>query len=76
MKVEAITAPAITSVREHLSVTVGTAGSFTVTTTGYPTSALSESGALPSGVTFVDNGNDTASLAGHACGGTRGGTTT
>ena len=35
-----------------------------MTTTGTPTAALSESGALPSGVTFVDNGNGTATLAG------------
>ena len=44
--------------------TVGTAGSFTVTTTGFPTPSLSETGALPTGVTFVDNGNGTATLAG------------
>ena len=43
---------------------MGTPGSFTVTTTGFPTSSLSESGALPSGVTFVDNGDGTATLAG------------
>jgi hypothetical protein len=38
--------------------------SFTVTTTGFPTAAITESGALPTGVTFVDNGNGTATLAG------------
>ncbi len=32
--------------------TIGAAGSFTVTATGFPAPALSESGALPSGVTF------------------------
>src|SRR5205823_1264588 len=32
--------------------TVGSAGSFTVTATGFPTPALSETGTLPSGVTF------------------------
>jgi hypothetical protein len=37
--------------------------SFTVTTSG-PVPALSESGALPSGITFVDNNNGTATLAG------------
>jgi len=42
----------------------GTAGTFTVMTTGYPTSALSESGSLPSGVTFTDNGNGMGTLAG------------
>ena len=43
---------------------MGTSGSFTVTTSGFPTSSLSESGALPSGVTFVDNGDGTATLSG------------
>ncbi len=42
----------------------GNAGSFTVTTTGYPTAALTESGKLPGGVTFVDNHNGTATLSG------------
>ena len=32
--------------------TAGTAGSFTVVTTGYPAPTVTESGALPSGVTF------------------------
>jgi hypothetical protein len=32
----------------------------------YPTAALSESGTLPSGVTFTDNGNGTATLGGTA----------
>jgi hypothetical protein len=45
------TAPAITSVNST-TFTVGTAGSFTVTATGFPTPTLSESGTLPSGVTF------------------------
>jgi hypothetical protein len=44
--------------------TAGTAGSFTVTTTGTPTPALNETGALPSGVSFVDNGNGTATIGG------------
>ena len=44
--------------------TAGTAGSFAVTTTGFPTPALSAAGPLPSGVTFTDNGNGTATLAG------------
>jgi hypothetical protein len=50
----------------------GTIGTFTVTTTGYPTSSLSESGALPAGVTFVDNGNGTATLSGTPTAGTGG----
>jgi hypothetical protein len=51
---------------------VGTAGTFTVTTTGTPTPTLSETGALPSGVTFNDNGNGTATLGGTPAAGTAG----
>jgi hypothetical protein len=44
---------------------VGTNGTFTVTTTGNPKPALSDGGAsLPSGVTFTDNLNGTATLTG------------
>ena len=56
-------AAAITSA-DSTTFTAGTLGTFTVTTTGFPISALSETGALPTGVTFVDNGNGTATLAG------------
>jgi hypothetical protein len=55
-------APAITSANSK-SFTAGTAGSFTVTATGFPIAALSESGALPTGVTFTDNHDNTATLA-------------
>lgn len=44
----------------------GTAGSTVYATHGYPTPSLSESGTLPSGITFVDNGDGTATLAGTA----------
>jgi hypothetical protein len=44
--------------------TTGQAGTFTYKTTGVPTPHLSESGTLPAGVTFVDNGDGTATLAG------------
>jgi hypothetical protein len=44
--------------------TVGQAGTFTVVATGPPTPSLTESGTLPPGVTFVDKGNGTATLAG------------
>ena len=56
--------------------TVGLAGTFAVTTTtaaGSPTPpspALSETGALPAGVTFTDNGNGTATIAGTPAAGT------
>jgi hypothetical protein len=63
------TAPAITSA-SSTAFTVGTAGTFSVTTTGSPTAKITESGALPSGVTFVDGGNGTATLAGTPAAGT------
>jgi len=50
----------------------GSAGIFTVTTSGTPTLALAESGSLPSGVTFTDNGDGTATLAGTPAAGTSG----
>lgn len=59
------TPPAITSAASA-TFNTNVAGSFTVTTTGSPTPSLSESGALPSGVSFTDNGDGTATLAGTA----------
>jgi Putative Ig domain len=44
----------------------------TVTTTGVPAPALTETGALPAGITFTDNGNGTATLSGIAPAGTAG----
>jgi len=64
-------APAITSAN-NTTFTVGTAGSFMVTTTGTPTPTLTETGALPSGVMFVNNGNGTATLSGTPAAGTGG----
>ena len=62
-------APSITSANSA-SFTPGTAGSFSVTTTGTPTPTLSNANfgtcsksALPTGVTFSDNGNGTATIA-------------
>ncbi|HTW81577.1 MAG TPA: Ig-like domain-containing protein, partial [Terracidiphilus sp.] len=55
--------PAITS-GSSATFAVGSANSFTVTTTGTPTPAIQETGSLPSGLTFTDNGNGTATLAG------------
>jgi hypothetical protein len=65
--------PAITSA-DHITFTVGTSGTFTVTTTaGTPTTTiLTETGALPSGVTFVDHHDGTASLGGTPAAGTGG----
>jgi hypothetical protein len=56
-------APAIASV-DHDTFTTAGAGSFTVVASGAPTPSLSEAGALPSGVTFTDNGDGTATLSG------------
>jgi len=56
-------APAITSANAT-AFTAGTGNLFTVMATGYPTPALSENGALPSGVSFVDNHNGTGTLSG------------
>ena len=64
-------APAIASAGSA-TFTTGAPGTFTVTATGYPVAGLSESGTLPSGVTFKDNGDGTATLAGTAAAGTAG----
>jgi Divergent InlB B-repeat domain/Bacterial Ig-like domain (group 3)/FG-GAP-like repeat/Putative Ig domain len=63
--------PAITSTNST-TFTAQVAGSFTVTATGDPTPALSETGNLPTGVTFIDNGNGTATLSGTPAAGTAG----
>jgi hypothetical protein len=69
-----VTAPALISITSANSVSflVGTAGSFTVTATGSPTPSLMETGALPSPVTFKNNGNGTATLSGTPVAGTAG----
>jgi hypothetical protein len=56
-------APAITSA-SSATAPVGTAFSFTVTTTGYPTPTLSRTGTLPAGLTFTANANGTATISG------------
>src|SRR5205085_12196111 len=65
--------PAITSA-DHTTFDVGSAGSFTVTTTaGNPAATtITKSGALPSGVSFTDNGDGTATLSGTPGAGTAG----
>jgi hypothetical protein len=60
-----------TSVASATSI-VGAPFTFTVTTTGAPAPALTESGALPNGITFTDNGNGTATIAGTSTVGTGG----
>ncbi len=55
--------PTITSAN-NAAFTLGQAGSFILTTTGSPAPGIVESGNLPNGVTFVDNGNGTGTLSG------------
>ena len=64
-------APAITSA-DHTGFAVGQTGSFTITTTGFPAAAISETGALPSGVTLTDNDDGTATLSGNPATGSHG----
>ena len=52
--------------------TAGTNGTFTVTTSGYPVAALTESGNLPTGVSLTDNGDGTATISGTPAAGTGG----
>ena len=55
--------PAITSA-DTTNFQLGSAGSFTVTTTGFPTAGLYETGILPRGVQFVDDHNGAGTLSG------------
>ena len=65
-------APAITSAAST-TFSIGAAGSFTVTTSGFPAATLAIGGAaLPSGVQFVDNGDGTGTLSGTPAAGTGG----
>jgi hypothetical protein len=64
-------APAITSAAAA-TFRVGIAGGFTVSTTGLPTPVLSATGTLPSGVSFIDNGDGSASISGTPVAGTSG----
>jgi hypothetical protein len=63
--------PVITSANTTTFV-IGAAGSFTVTSTGTPTATIGVTGAFPSGVTFTNNGDGTATVAGTAAPGTAG----
>lgn len=60
-------APIITSANSTVFLS-GNAGSFAITTFGNPNAAITKSGTLPSGITFVDNGNGTALISGTATG--------
>jgi hypothetical protein len=63
--------PAITST-DQTTFTTGQAGSFSLTTKGFPVASLSESGAIPSGVRFIDNGDGTGELLGTPAAGSSG----
>jgi large repetitive protein len=64
-------APAITSA-SSVTFAPGLAGqTFLVTTTGSPTNTITRTGTLPSGVTFTDNLNNTATIAGTPAAGTQ-----
>ncbi len=65
------TAPAFTSAG-GTTFTIGSAGSFSISTTGSPTPSITRTGALPTGVTFTDNGNGTAMLSGTPAAGSAG----
>jgi hypothetical protein len=43
---------------------LGAMGSVAITASGFPTPSITETGTLPAGLTFVDNGNGTALLSG------------
>jgi hypothetical protein len=64
-------APAFTSATSATAQT-GSPFTFTVTTSGLPAPALSVSGALPSGISFIDSGNGTGKLTGTAAAATAG----
>ena len=57
-------APSVTSAAST-SFTIGQANSFNVTTAGLPIPTIVQSGALPTGVSYVDNGDGTGTLAGN-----------
>ena len=63
--------PVITSVNTA-AFKVGTAGTFIVTASGTPAPTLSEFGQLPANLTFLDNGNGTATISGISNAGTGG----
>ena len=60
------TGPSITSGASATSI-VGTPFSFKVTTTGAPAPSLSETGSLPAGITFTDNGRRHRHDRRHGC---------
>jgi hypothetical protein len=64
-------APTFTS-PSSATFSVGVPGSFVVETRGNPVASLSKTGTLPSGVSFLDNGDGTANVAGTPAAGSAG----
>jgi hypothetical protein len=63
----AVTSPAATiTSADSASVVAGSAFSFTVDTTGVPVPVITEKGKLPKGLSFVNNGDGTATISGTA----------
>jgi YVTN family beta-propeller protein len=65
-------APAIQKIRT-VRTRAGAVLRLTIRAAGYPAPALAESGPLPGGLTFTDNGNGTATIAGTVAAASRGG---
>jgi hypothetical protein len=61
-----VSAPPAISGPSSATFALGSPGTVTITATGYPTPALTEAGALPPGLSFVDNKNGTGTLSGSA----------
>lgn len=61
--------PTITSANTT-SFTAGVGSTFTVTTTGKPTNVITRTGTWPAGVSFTDNGDNTATIGGTPAAGT------
>jgi Bacterial lectin len=59
-----VVAPPSISGPSSATFAVGSPGSVTISATGFPVPVLSESGALPAGINFVDKKNGAATLAG------------
>jgi Putative Ig domain. len=57
---------------DHVTFVTGQFSTFQVTVTGKPAPALTEDGALPAGISFVDNGDGTGTLSGTAAPNTSG----
>jgi VCBS repeat-containing protein len=70
-EIDILKAPTITS-GNSANFQAGTPSTFTVTTTGFLPPAITETGALPSGITLVDHHDNTASLGGNAAQGSGG----